>query len=66
MPSSPETNPDLRRIIDVDMDALFAAVKQRDLPSLFHPSPVQRSHTPAASMADNLSSCSKLREPASG
>ncbi len=30
----PESNPDLRKIIHVDMDAFFAAVEQRDKPEL--------------------------------
>lgn len=30
----PESNPDLRKIIHVDMDAFFAAVEQRDRPEL--------------------------------
>ncbi len=35
MPDSvPESNPDLRKIIHVDMDAFFAAVEQRDRPEL--------------------------------
>ncbi len=34
MPSPTEQNPDLRKIIHVDMDAFFASVEQRDRPEL--------------------------------